>query len=152
MRTTLQAVQRQSAIRPPGYVEAVLSAAKQEDGLLVLTEADVKQIGELYPRIGTLPVPESNKATQKMPVNGPGTKLGSIFKALGFNESEGCGCGELAQQMNVWGVDGCRENEDVILLFLEAKAREKHIPFARLAAKAALELALAGTTKELPSR
>ena len=152
MRTTLQAIQRQAAIRPPGYVEAVLSAAKQEDGLLVLTEADVKQIGELYPRIGTLPVPEGNKATQKIPVNGPGTKLASIFKALGFDQSEGCGCSAMAMMMDAWGTEGCREHESQILDFLEKKAQEKHIPFARLAAKTALELALAGTTKELPSK
>jgi hypothetical protein len=65
--------------------------------------------------------------------------LAGLFKSLGFKQEGGCGCAEMQNKMNAWGVEGCREHQDEILDFLEAKARTQNIPFARLAAKIALE-------------
>jgi hypothetical protein len=73
---------------------------------------------------------------------GPGTVLAGLFKSLGFKQEGGCGCAEMQIKMNAWGVEGCREHQDEILDFLEAKAKAQGIPFARLAAKVALETAL----------
>jgi hypothetical protein len=73
---------------------------------------------------------------------GPGSVLAGLFKLLGFKQEGGCGCAEMQAKMNAWGVEGCREHQDEILGFLETKAKAQGIPFARLAAKVALETAL----------
>jgi hypothetical protein len=73
---------------------------------------------------------------------GPGSVLAGLFKSLGFKQDGGCGCAEMQIKMNAWGVEGCREHQDEILDFLETKAKAQGIPFARLAAKVALETAL----------
>lgn len=43
-------------------------------------------------------------------------------------KSHGCGCEGYAQQMNLWGVEGCLARFDEIVDHLVAKAKEKGIP------------------------
>lgn len=69
--------------------------------------------------------PEEIKAAQEklaaeMPPPGPGTQLKAILAELGI-KPEGCGCNELAYQMDVWGVDGTRLNAERILTQLRAE-------------------------------
>jgi hypothetical protein len=92
----------------------------------------------------TLPQPtERDRALQAQArPQGPGSVLAGLFQSLGFKQEGGCGCAEMQNKMNAWGVEGCREHQDEILDFLEAKAKAQGIPFARLASKLALEVAL----------
>jgi hypothetical protein len=53
------------------------------------------------------------------PLNyGPGTELKKLLADLGLNEQGGCGCAVRANQMDNWGVDGCREHREEILGWL----------------------------------
>lgn len=78
----------------------------------------------------------------KSQVYGPGSILAGLFQTLGFQQGGGCGCAVLQAKMDAWGVEGCREHQDEILDFLEAKAKAQGIPFARIAARVALETAI----------
>ena len=46
--------------------------------------------------------------------NGPGTHLKTILSDLGIKKLIGCGCENKMWQMNVWGVDGCRQRFSTI--------------------------------------
>lgn len=52
------------------------------------------------------------------PTHGPGKELYDIFKQLDIPEPPGCGCKAKAAQMNVWGVAGCREHFEEIVVWL----------------------------------
>lgn len=56
------------------------------------------------------------------PTTGPGKELTGILKELGQTEAEDCGCTGHAAQMNLWGVDGCREHRDEIIGWLKESA------------------------------
>lgn len=45
---------------------------------------------------------------------GPGAELKEILRELGIKDFAGCSCEARAQQMNDWGVAGCRENFETI--------------------------------------
>lgn len=79
---------------------------------------------------------------QSRRVRGPGSILAGLFQTLGFKRDGGCGCAEMQVKMDAWGVEGCREHQDEILDFLEAKAKAQGILFARIAARVALETAI----------
>jgi hypothetical protein len=54
---------------------------------------------------------------------GPGTELKAILTALGFTIG-GCKseCSKRADQMNAWGVEGCREHRETIIGWLKESA------------------------------
>lgn len=49
---------------------------------------------------------------------GPGTELKEVLKMAGITPVAGCKCNRRLQQMNDWGVEGCRENFDKIVKWL----------------------------------
>lgn len=57
-----------------------------------------------------------------LPGDGPGTELKKILAGIGITASESCDCNAKARQMDVWGVDGCNENFDVIVNWLREGA------------------------------
>jgi hypothetical protein len=46
---------------------------------------------------------------------GPGTEMSSMLHTVGINPRSGCDCHAKALQMDKWGVDGCRENRELIV-------------------------------------
>lgn len=46
--------------------------------------------------------------------HGPGTELKNILESLGINSGPSCDCNARAKQMNVWGVEGCKERREEI--------------------------------------
>lgn len=48
------------------------------------------------------------------PNTGPGAELKKLLVEFGINNFAGCRCEERSRQMNLWGVDGCRENFNTI--------------------------------------
>jgi phage/plasmid primase-like uncharacterized protein len=54
--------------------------------------------------------------------HGPGTELAAVFKQLGIKPKAGCGCKELAREMNALGVDGCRRECDSLAAKLRSRA------------------------------
>lgn len=52
------------------------------------------------------------------PGKGPGTELMKILDSIGIKESPTCDCAGKANQMDVWGVSGCKENRDTIIQWI----------------------------------
>jgi hypothetical protein len=66
---------------------------------------------------------------------GPGTELKRIFSDLGINSSPDCACNAKANEMDIWGVQKCRENVDNIVQWLREN-QEKYTWKDRIAAAA----------------
>jgi predicted O-methyltransferase YrrM len=49
---------------------------------------------------------------------GPGTELKKMLSDLGINPSSSCDCNTKANQMDAWGVQGCKANRDTIIGWL----------------------------------
>lgn len=50
---------------------------------------------------------------------GPGTELKMILSSLGINPGSSCDCNGKAEQMDRWGVEGCRKNKDMIVQWMK---------------------------------
>lgn len=46
--------------------------------------------------------------------NGPGTQLKKLLTELGIKSFIGCGCEQKMWQMNIWGIEGCRQRANTI--------------------------------------
>lgn len=55
----------------------------------------------------------------------PGSELKNLLAEWGVSTEEGCGCEGKSHQMNVWGVDGCKQNRAEIVEWLQAAAAKK---------------------------
>jgi len=55
---------------------------------------------------------------------GPGTELKAILSSVGINPSANCSCNARMRTMDDWGIEGCKENFDTIVGWLEEKAAE----------------------------
>lgn len=78
------------------------------------------------------------------PAGGPGTELKALLARLGlgadWRSGKGCGCDDLAAQMDVWGVEGCRQNAGLIVEHLRGQqAKLGWLEYLKVAANAALE-------------
>lgn len=60
------------------------------------------------------------------PPNGPGEELKLLLASIGLTSKGGCGCNEMANQMNSWGIEGCNapENREKIIGWLRSKSQE----------------------------
>ncbi|HVX15938.1 MAG TPA: hypothetical protein VHC22_32440 [Pirellulales bacterium] len=85
----------------------------------------------------------------EIPNDGPGTELKDIFIALG-RSAPGCWtCNGRALQMNVWGVDGCREHIEEIVAWV----REEYDKLGRIdTAKAVILAATTGLAFSIDPR
>ena len=80
------------------------------------------------------------------PTSGPGTELHKLLMAFGIRPRKGCGCEDYARQMDVWGVEGCRQRREEILDRLVQEAEKRALlgwlPFKRQVASRILDMAL----------
>lgn len=53
------------------------------------------------------------------PSSGPGTELKAILHSLGVDPGPSCDCNQRAEQMDKWGVDGCKRYRDEIVGWLK---------------------------------
>lgn len=58
-----------------------------------------------------------------MPTPGPGDELKLMLGDIGIEAVDGCSCRAKMQQMNVWGVDGCRQHFNEIVGFMKDGAK-----------------------------
>lgn len=83
----------------------------------------VKQYGATI--LGRKPLPPPEKEIRPWPLGfGPGTELKAILSSVGINPSANCSCNARMRQMDEWGVEGCKENFDTIVGWLEEKAAD----------------------------
>lgn len=55
----------------------------------------------------------------------PGDELALLLAQLNITKTAGCGCADKAHQMNLWGVERCRENRAEIIDWLNTAATER---------------------------
>lgn len=53
------------------------------------------------------------------PGYGPGTEMKKLLKEMGIEATAKCACNARALQMDLWGADGCEENFDLIVEWLQ---------------------------------
>ena len=83
------------------------------------------------------PAPSRGGAAPDGPGFGPGTELKKILGQLGFTSTGGCQCNDRANQMDRWGVEGCRANRDEIVNWLRGEqANRGWLEKARAAVRA----------------
>ncbi len=75
-----------------------------------------------YPEAAdSLPALPPRPAPPAAPAGGPGTELKALLSGLGVKATAACSCNAYARQMNLWGVDGCREHRADVVAWLEKR-------------------------------
>lgn len=81
-----------------------------------------------------------------------GNRLKSMLAAAGFAAGKGCGCDDLARQMDAGGCEWCEKNRTTIIKKLAREARLRRIPLPTAAASAILSAAMVAECGMLRSR
>lgn len=53
---------------------------------------------------------------------GPGTEMKKLLISIGITIHLGCRCKEMMKNMDVWGVEGCKQKKDQIIMVMEESA------------------------------
>jgi len=69
---------------------------------------------------------EASTAPRRAP-RGPGTELTKLFAWFGFRHTPSCACARHARQMDKWGPDGCEENIEEVLDWLDEEAKKRTV-------------------------
>lgn len=78
-----------------------------------------------------------------------GDHFAALLAKLGFADNGSCACKSRQQQMNRWGVEGCKANMPVILGWMREEAKKRNLPFIEFAAQQLVKLAIRRAEKEL---
>lgn len=73
---------------------------------------------------------------------GPGTELKRLLNWFGIVDKSGCQCNDHARRMDYWGPDKCQERLDTIVGWLEKEAKERRLPFSRVAGRVLVRWAI----------
>ena len=77
----------------------------------------------------------------------PGTELANMLDRIGIKYTPTCSCRDKARAMDMRGVEWCRKNIDRIVDWLAEEAKERKLPFVRMAGKALVTLAIRRSIK-----
>jgi hypothetical protein len=120
--------------RKPGYLKAVLAAARPlPGGWLELSDEDFDGLRAKY-------------AAQ--PPAGPGTELKALLKTIGITAKPNCSCNKRAKVMDEKGCDWCEENIDEIDGWLAEESKKRKLPYLSLAGKTLIRLAIRRARKK----
>lgn len=71
---------------------------------------------------------EEDRPTKKVlawrPDRGPGTELKKMLESVGIKSTQNCSCNAKALQMDLWQVEGCEENYDLIVDWIREGAKK----------------------------
>jgi len=95
----------------PCAMDALGITTAIEQTRIAVWQAKGSPLNELPPGVPSPQLPP--------PTEGPGTELKKIFAELLISPIASCECDAMANQMNAWGPDGCREHRDDILAHLQ---------------------------------
>lgn len=79
------------------------------------------------------------------PVVYPGLELSKILKIFGFKEKHKCGCKSKSSYMDTMESQQpgwCEKNIDTIIGWLEEEAKNRNLPFSKIAAKVLVKWAI----------
>jgi hypothetical protein len=77
---------------------------------------------------------------------GPGKELRKLLSWFATDTPD-CECKSRAKKMNTWGVEGCRNNIETILDWLQEEAEKRGLPYVRFIAKQLVLLAISRAEK-----
>jgi len=97
-----------------------------------------RKIAERRSGQGLVVVVPQNPTTQSQPTkqrqerryakqpeaSGPGTELKNLLASIGLTP-QGCNCNSRVQQMNKWGIEGCRQNREAIINWLREEEKKR---------------------------
>ena len=142
MKVTLAALRSVEHMRPPGYLDEVLSRG--------VVRVD-PEVGEFV----DIPHEEYRSLVAKfspgspLPVCGPGCQLKRTFGVFGINSEPGCGCDEFAARMDSLGPSWCWQHLEEIVDHLAEQAAKRGLPFIATAARIAVSRAIQAAEKEV---
>lgn len=140
IRISLIALQKASALRPPGYFEDIISRGKIEGNELMMDESDYALLRRKY----------GNRKTAKPQYNiGAGTELKKLIAKFGFKPKAGCKCAQHIREMNQNGIDWCSQNIDTIVGWLREEAVRAKLPFTEVGAKMMIKIAIRQAKKTI---
>ncbi len=97
----------------PGLVDAIKTFVDANPEWFVASHTN-EQYGLTV--LGRLPEDRPAEKIILWPLGfGPGTELSGMLAALGINPAPSCDCKAKANQMDLWGVDGCVARRDEIV-------------------------------------
>lgn len=121
-----------AAHRPPGYLEAVMSAG--------VVDGDFVRIPrERYEELVARFAPSRQGQAQ----HGPGSELKALLAYFGIHAGPACSCNRMAAQMNSWGPDESLKHIEQIVDVMQSTAAARRLPFLRSAAKTLVRIACA---------
>jgi hypothetical protein len=89
-------------------------------------------------------VPAKRTVKQTANAAGPGTELQRlIFQVTKLMPLITCNCGSRIAQMNAWGPDGCLENVEIIVGWLQSEAKKHKMVAPEFAVRRMIKLAIA---------
>ena len=113
-------------------------------------EWTINETHSAYPR------PRPPKAPAKPEVYGPpkpppprgaGTAMKGMLKRIGITSSPTCKCNARAREMDLKGLQWCRDNVELISTWLNEEATKRKLPYVELAGKTLIRLAIARAAK-----
>lgn len=97
---------------------------------------------KIIPLNDSIYIPDINES----PVNnGPGTELSSLLSKFGIYENISCACksrSNYMDRMESKETGWCEKNIDTIIGWLEEEARNRNLPFSKIAAKVLVKWAI----------
>ena len=130
---SLASLKERSKHRPSGYVEEVLSVSSIENGIVSMHESAYIELINKYRHASIVPPNFTN---------GVGSELKKLLSKIGITASKTCSCNQRAREMNVRGIDWCKENIDTIVGWLREEAQKRRLPFFDFAGKQLVLLAI----------
>jgi hypothetical protein len=132
--------------RKPGYLEAVMAAAKDvSETHITLEEKDFNRLRRDY---GTQAQPAPQPLT---PTHGPGVELKKLLKRVGIVATPNCSCNARAKRMDTeearepgW----CEAHLDEIVGWLREEATKRKLPFVDMAGRVLVRRAIRNARKE----
>jgi hypothetical protein len=122
----IDALRKAAIKRPPGYLEEVCGAGRQEGEFLYLS-------GEAYAALA---------AKYRTPPSGAGTELKALFSRIGIRPSPTCSCNKRARAMDEKGIAWCEQNVETICDWLAEESAKRKLPFLRAAGKLIIHMAI----------
>jgi hypothetical protein len=86
--------------------------------------------------------PEVYGPPKPPPPRGAGTAMKGMLKRIGITSSPTCKCNARAREMDLKGLQWCRDNVELISTWLGEEATKRKLPYVELAGKTLIRLAI----------
>jgi hypothetical protein len=137
---SVEGIRRQSASRPEGYLEELLSRGfVRDDGFVEFTDEVFAELVDKYS-------PGQLKVSSCGP-SGPGTELKKLLATVGITATPNCSCNARAAEMDRQGCDWCEANIDTVVGWLREEATKRGLPFLDAAGRLLVKRAIRNARK-----